>query len=177
MIDIFFDMDDTLCNTRSWMEKFASILGYTKFTPDLYHIERQDVPPHIIEFALSEARFMLDAEPIDIMIPTLHLLKCRGHALHICTHRGYHDKGIEYTDRWLTDRLVREFFTDIHCIDGKEHPCKLKYLDTVSSNYKLVDDNAPNLVGENGSVVLFTRPWNAKRNGPRISSISQLLNI
>lgn len=171
---ILFDLDDTLVETRQWFLSYCRMMGHPVPETDLYHLESV-IPAHIIDFALAEAPFMLDAKPVPFIHSTIAYLERAGHGIGFCTHRGYHPEGYERTVKQLASIGIGG---DLHCICPKTYPCKLEYLDKVIGEpYVLVDDRPPNITSEFGKVIIYTRPWNKNQIGHRIQDLRDLPRV
>ena len=172
---VVFDLDDTLVETRQWFHGFLTILGYPIPNTDSYKLEEHGIPEHVIQFALSEASFMLQGKAVNFIHSTLAHLRAAGYVVAVCTHRAYHSKGEDFTNVWLHVNHLRDIDEqDIHVIDPAKHPCKLAYLDRLYSDYVLVDDNPANLRSDQGRVILYDRPWNRHHTHHRIKDLREL---
>lgn len=173
-MNILFDMDDTLVETRKWFLGFCAMIGYPVPETDAYHLETV-VPARLIDFALAEAPFMLHADPVPFIKSTIRSLEFAGHVVGFCTHRGYHPEGYARSVAQLKSIGISG---DLHCIDPLEYPCKLEYLDSVYAEpYVLVDDRPPNLASTHGKVIIYSRPWNKGLIGHRINDLRDLPRV
>lgn len=61
----------------------------------------------------------------------------------VCTHRGFHKKGEEYTEEWLRENTWYDPVSKIHCIDPAQHRDKVKYMTEMYPDHKVIilDDN------------------------------------
>lgn len=179
---IFFDMDDTAFDTHNFMLCYLMNWGIYPGS-DTYITPENGGQPFVD--MLADGRFMLQANMRDYFIQTVAMLVRDGFSVGICTHRGYHAKGERYTRKALEKHL--SLFDHIHCLDGREHPDKIKFLDATygEGNYILVDDNPITAVRDSftrvGShvtlphnVLLFDKGWNMHVEHPhRINSFDR----
>lgn len=179
---IFFDMDDTAFDTHNFMLCYLMNFGIYPGT-DTYITPENGHEPFVE--MLNDGRFMLEANMRDYFIQTVAMLVREGFSVGICTHRGYHAKGERYTRKALAKHL--SLFDHIHCLDSREHPNKIDYLNAVygEGTWILVDDNPVTAVrdsftrvGESVSlprnIMLFDKGWNMHVGHPhRISSFDR----
>lgn len=159
------DMDDTLVRTRNYIEYNALFdttnrpwilkeLGFTSPQEFFLYLQSLDstikapkqIADYIYNTVVSKNIFMLEALPTRLfnslfMIPNEQLKHLK---IVICTHRGFTEKGLEYTKKWLTKWNTNKInIADIHCIKSKEVPNKIEFLRDLYGprNFRLIDDN------------------------------------
>lgn len=179
---IFFDMDDTAFDTHNFMLCYLMNFGIYPGT-DTYITPENGHEPFVE--MLNDGRFMLEANMRDYFIQTVAMLVREGFSVGICTHRGYHAKGERYTRKALAKHL--SLFDHIHCLDSREHPNKIDYLNSVygEGTWILVDDNPVTAVRDSftrvgeavtlpRNIMLFDKKWNMHVDHPhRISSFDR----
>lgn len=179
---IFFDADDTAFDTHNFMLCHLMNWGIYPGT-DTYITPENGKQPFVDMLASGD--FMLHANMRPYFIQTVAMLVREGFSVGICTHRGYHEKGERNTRKVLAPHL--SMFDHIHCLDSREHPDKIAFLDEKygKGTYILVDDNpitavrdSYTRVGEHltlpKNVLLFDKGWNMHVDHPhRISSFDR----
>lgn len=114
---------------------------------------------------LEEGTYMLHTPIKKGFEDVLRRLKGLGHNIYACTHRGFHPKGKEYTERLIAP--MRDVFDDVFYLDPKVDRDKTVFLSkTFKDQYYLIDDN-PGFGSEFASarVVLFEARWNKSVKG------------
>lgn len=161
-IVVAFDMDDTFCQTGGYINYELRRIGIaTKNAGLLEYLDQHadqvptmcypaDIKKIVNEKIIGPGIYMLDAKHTELLandrIGLLRDLKrIYGDLLRIvvCSHRGFHEFGEIFTRKWLTKMSVLDLFDDIHMLDGKHHPDKIKFLKEAypGSPIKLIDDN------------------------------------
>ncbi|UVD32138.1 hypothetical protein [Vibrio phage phiKT1028] len=156
MFHISFDMDDTLTATHSYIRD-----NLTPTTDDnlaamqecderghAYINASKDLQTDIYHQILHPEEFMLKAgiarwveNHFEEFCELIADLKELGHTFSICTHRGWTESGHQKTQTWLLEKCLN-LFEQIHCLDSKEVPCKLNYLQGIyGDRFVIVDDN------------------------------------
>lgn len=166
-LNIFVDLDDTLIRTHEELVRLVKVnTGYEFKGKGFITIE--NTQGHLRPI-LEEAKFMLTAKPnIDFIYQLQNLKDVYKDKLSIgfCTHRGYHPKAIEYTEKMFRQL---EMLFDLSFLEVKsflcpfKHPNKVKALETNYDNFILIDDN-PKFKEEESStdprVMIYTKEWN-----------------
>lgn len=155
---LILDLDSTIADTPGWVRN-AALNSYGRDdhrTKALFRMGVRNVAVQTNEeingYAwnlLSNGAFMVEA---DLAMPFasyyakfLQLIKdivAEGHQLDICTHRGWHVRGRQYSESWLEATGIKKYVTDLHCIRSKEHPNKLTFLHSLyGDDFLLVDDD------------------------------------
>lgn len=162
-IILAFDMDDTLVRTGDYLHFNLRHLLKMESRPDLIAeidelrekgYSTMNYPLHLKELIdkhfVGTGQFMLDAQPSELCslkdISSLRdlLQEFQGIIIPlICTHRGFHEYGDQYTRVWIERRGLSTLFGNVHCIDPQEHKDKIVYLKSLypDDEIVLVDDN------------------------------------
>ncbi|WNV45985.1 HAD-like protein/GNAT family N-acetyltransferase [Aeromonas phage AerS_266] len=159
---IAFDKDDTLVNTGAYinenikqffaknnmLEELEKVIELEQHTSTLnYPLE---IKLHVDREIIRPGHFMLHARPTPIGTRSSMRFfqdfkeKYPEHVSYvICTHRGYHKEGLNYTKRWLKTAMIEHLFDRIHVLDPAKHPDKIVYLKEHHPNTEilLLDDN------------------------------------
>lgn len=156
--NIVFDVDDTLTQTSPYFAERIMEKAKRDGKDDLIeayqrHIKVEgqltfkhpDMGPYI-HAELGDPSYMLNVKPTRLFDRLFKSKEMRGlihkKNLSIATHRGFQEHGEKYTRQWLRERNTEKYFTDIHCLDSKEHPDKVAYLKTIyGDDFVLIDDN------------------------------------
>lgn len=160
-IMLAFDMDGTLTLTAKLLREEGKrefvkrqmwdAVKHCRDNPEgttlLWPQYMRDVTDEIVR----EGTFMLRVEPTEIVqqgllheIATIRRMNWNKRLdTCVCTHRGFHESGEEYTRIWLADQKVNHVIDDVHAIDPAEHPNKLEYLSALYPDHeiRLLDDN------------------------------------
>lgn len=182
---IYFDIDDTLFNTRDALVRAIAKEGY--LVEHQEYIGNHNCDSDILNRVHSNpASFLFDAEIFEGVYEFLAWLRANDVKLGVCSHRGMFAEGRDITvDQLARHDLLKFFDGDQLWFPHHEH--KLEYLDgasrisgVVPKQYMLVDDapihrfltegNIPMLRSSLGSVVVFDRPWNQNVAGKRFSA-------
>lgn len=156
----FFDLDDCVFDTHGFFRDELS----SKFGIHIPEGEYISIGNGGEEFdsMLDSAKFMLELDIRPGVIEVLRMLQSLEVPMGICTHRGYNEKGYDYTEQSLRSHKIRHFFTDLHVINPLRVPDKVAYLNQTIGEYRLLDDR-PKYGAENSlpdNVILFTQKWN-----------------
>lgn len=160
-IMLAFDMDGTITKTAKLLREegirefhkrgMVEAIQYAIDNPEgstlLWPQYMRDITDEIVR----EGTFMLRVEPTEIVQQGLlnEIAVIRRMSWNkrldtcVCTHRGFHDKGVEYTGQWLSQNDAIHVMDNIHAIDPSVHPNKLKFLEEVYPDHeiRLLDDN------------------------------------
>lgn len=136
--DIVVDLDDTAFATYPYFDQELKSRGVDC---QGQYFTAHNGGPHFLEM-LSDASFMLHVPLRPFVANTLDLLRARGHVVHVCTHRGYTDKGLQYTVKSLEKNNLQGLISRLHVIDPYKISDKLEYLNKAfgHNNFILVDD-------------------------------------
>lgn len=156
-----FDMDGTLTLTAKLLREEGKrefvrrqmwdAVKYCRDNPEgstlLWPQYMRDVTDEIVR----EGTFMLRVEPSKIVqqgllneVATIRRMNWNKRLdTCVCTHRGFHESGAEYTRIWLADQKANHVIDKIHAIDPALHPNKLEYLSSLYPDHDvhLLDDN------------------------------------
>lgn len=158
-----FDMDDTLVKTGEYLHRFVynwfaqlKRQDYMKELADLREkgISTMNYPIHLKEVidekCVGNGLFMLHSGPSQLgQERSIHMLRRFLREYPgiidpvICTHRGFHENGEQFTRTWLDSMGMGDIFNVVHCIDPAEHKDKITYLIGQYPEHEivLVDDN------------------------------------
>ena len=160
-IMLAFDMDGTLTLTAKLLREEGkrefvrrqmwSAIKYIRDNPDqstlLWPKYMRDVTDEIV----LEGTFMLRVEPSSIVqqgllkeVATIRKMSWNKRLdTCVCTHRGFHAKGVEYTSHWLAEQKASHVIDAVHAIDPAVHPNKLEFLSSLYPDHDvhLLDDN------------------------------------
>ncbi len=157
---LVFDMDDTLVDTDASI--YQELITHTAHCPILTDelttwrelgLTTLQLSPTLLQVniknVLPSGTFMLGTIPSPLTACTgaLHAFLDKqvelGRIPAICTHRGFHEKGRDYTHQWIETNNLSKYFAEehIHVINPREHGNKLTYLEKHYSDFRLVDDN------------------------------------
>ncbi|QGZ14458.1 hypothetical protein [Photobacterium phage PDCC-1] len=153
---ITFDMDDTLTATHAYIRENLKPTTEANLQAMIecdraghaYINASSELQDDIHDQILTSQEFMLKsgvaewvANHYEEFCALIMSLKAQGHTFSICTHRGWSEQGKPLTSEWLNAKAL-DLFEEIHCLDSKEHPCKLTYLeDLYGRDFIIVDDN------------------------------------
>lgn len=158
------DMDDTVADTNNyiadWLINYYEESGLEHLADQVRDLQyegkttMQLTGGHrevVSTLIMPSGRFMVDSKPSEIVRKGLFsylrdFIKDNEHieiTVVVCTHRGFHKKGEEYTDRWLEDNTWYYPVTKLHVIDPAEHLDKIKYLKEQYPEHQVIifDDN------------------------------------
>lgn len=178
-LSLYVDLDDTLLYTRDWLVKQMYLLtGYRHNKSGFITSENSDGN---ITKVLALAEFMRDTPPNLEMIEVLRQLSDRV-SIKICTHRGYHPKGKQYTEE-LLDTLQLDFITGVEYLCAYKQPDKIEYLRSLEVPFILLDDNPKfsnvSPLEDTGEVMVYTQEWNKRLDIPdnlRINNPSEFIS-
>lgn len=160
-IMLALDMDGTLTKTAGLLRKEGksefvkrqmwNAVKHCRDNPEgttlLWPQYMRDVTDEIVR----EGTFMLRVEPTEIVkqgllseIATIRKMSWNKRLdTCVCTHRGFHESGEEYTRIWLADQKATHVVDNIHAIDPAKHPNKLEFLEELYPDHeiRLLDDN------------------------------------
>lgn len=159
--DFYFDLDDTLTGTNPYLYRRAKTFTKLNGEHDVHDVLVQSernglttlqlpkpIGDYIFNHFLEDGNFMLSVNRspllegnLDAFICLLKTIRAKGGKVAVCTHRGFHPKAKSYSEYWLDVNIGMKHFDEVHVLDPKVHPDKLKYLETQSESFKLVDDN------------------------------------
>lgn len=172
--DIVVDLDDTAFATYPYFDQQLKSRGVDCLG---HYITAKNGGPHFLEM-LNNAEFMLHVPLRPFVANTLDLVRALGYRLHVCTHRGYHLAGREFTETSLADNGLDSLTESLHVIDPKVHNDKLIYLRNYFGHdrFILVDDkpifDSSKPLPQN--VLLQTQFWNEHMPHPyRITSFER----
>lgn len=178
MITLYVDLDDTLLHTRDWLiEQMYVMTGYRHkgngfITPE--NTEGNITP------VLDSAEFMRNTPPNIEMTNVLKQISDRVR-IKICTHRGYHPKGVEYTEE-LLDRLQLDYIAGVEYLCSYKQPDKIEHLRSLGESFILLDDNPKfsksKALEDTGEIMVFTQVWNEQlviSNHLRVNSPLELI--
>ncbi|UOX39511.1 putative acetyltransferase [Aeromonas phage ZPAH34] len=159
---IAFDKDDTLVNTGAYInEQIKLFFAKNNMAEELEQVSELEhytstlnYPPniksHIDREIVGPGHFMLYAKPTPIgtrasmrFFQDFKRLYPDHVEYVVCTHRGYHKEGLNYTQRWLKTTMIDYLFDDIHVLDPAKNPNKITFLKEKYPDKEilLLDDN------------------------------------
>jgi hypothetical protein len=166
---VSFDLDDTLFNTSTYFKEEllkvgAHITGEEGFyTPE--NTQGKITP------LLESADFMKEADIYPAfkelsqwmkwtrtMYPTIQFV--------VCSHRGFHERGKEYSQIQLSKHNLQFDFEFYIC--HEKEPCKLDFLNVMFSEtvYLHVDDKPSHSATElSERIIIVDKPWNQHYTG------------
>lgn len=164
--DIVIDLDDTAFATYPYFDQELKRRGVDC---QGHYLTAANGGPHFLEM-LAAAEFMLHVPLRPFVANTLDLLRASGRCVHVCTHRGYSDKGHEYTVKSLEQNNLNGLIGRLHVINPYEIADKLEYLHQVfgHDNFILVDDKP--IFDQSrplpSNVLLQSQSWNSHIQHP-----------
>ena len=176
---LYVDLDDTLLHTRDWLiEQMHLMTGYRHKGNGF--ITPENSKGNITQ-VLDSAEFMRNTPPNPEMLNVVEQLSDRI-CIKICTHRGYHPKGVKYTEE-LLERLQLDYITGVEYLCAYKQPDKIKYLRDLGEPFVLLDDNpkfsADYKLETTGEVLVYTQKWNRHLPVPehlRVNNPSELIS-
>lgn len=159
-VNLYIDLDDTLLHTHQWMVELMYRANGYRHTGKGF-ITPENTNGNIVPL-LDSAEFMR-ATPVNQ--PLVDVLKqLPDHVqINVCTHRGYHKKGIQYTEE-LLDSLKIDFIHSFEYLCAFKQPNKVDYLRSLGEDYILLDDNPKfndsATLERTGEVMVYTQEWN-----------------
>lgn len=152
---LFFDADDTLFDTNSWMRKYVEkhaphkLCDFDNRTElKLTNILGADTESAI----LADAKFMKEAPLMAGVRWMISVLDAVGYPYAVCTHRGYHADGYDLTVKQM--QLLTKRWVPVYALgmcESKHDFIMRKLIGSRYKSYILVDDNVV--------------PWNKDMNG------------
>lgn len=159
---IAFDKDDTLVNTGAYIneniklffaknnmyDELEKVIEIEQYTSTLNY--PTEIKSHVNREIIGPGHFMLHAKPTPIGTRAIMRHFQDFKALYpehisyvICTHRGYHEEGLNYTNRWLKTAMIDHVFDHVHVLDPAKNPDKVAYLKGCypDTEILLLDDN------------------------------------
>ena len=157
------DMDDTVVDTYGYiLPAIRKHLREKNMLEELKYVDemtkegktsmmfKKEISNIIFKEIVEPGHFMLDADP-SLLVQQGYFDALGALQMHfsylvksvVCTHRGFNKNGGKLTNEWLIKNQGSDVFDEIHCIDPKEHPDKIKYLQSIYPDYEilLLDDN------------------------------------
>lgn len=161
----FLDLDDTVNGTRNILVHLMKTIHNYDAPEDIY-LTSDNTDGYLGEI-LDSGEFMKHVN-LNRGFPGLfgHLVRTNNLTINICTHRGYHPKGEEYTHEFLNNLGILDFLDEIIILDPKKNPNKVEF---IKSELKLVDDefiiidDKPNFFSNESlcrNTILFDQFWN-----------------
>lgn len=163
---LFFDADDSLFDTDRWMRNYVAH-GYPHKLAEFDSRSEMKLTNVIGASAekllLEDATFMHQAKPMAGADFMLKVLDAVNYPYAVCTHRGYHKRGHEFTVRalsTLTSRHVPVYALDMHVSKHEYIESLIHQGNTDYSSYLLVDDN--HIPWDTSLMCLDSRRWSSQ---------------
>ncbi len=169
MSHVVFDLDDCGVTTHSVLIDMHRRIMPDFEVPSDQFLTKENAPA--LPAILEDGQYMALTQIRPGFIHAVRRLKDLGHKTYICTHRGFHKRGKEFTEELLGDDI--DAFTDIFYLDpyNPMEKDKTQFLSrTLGNDFYLVDDN-PGFKGNYNPdhVILYETPWN--KNCKSLASI------
>lgn len=184
MKHVFLDLDDTVNFTRSIMVDLLFSEYNYRAPRDIYLTS--DNTSGLLGKILDSGEFM--------KIPRLNdgfcglfakIVSTIGVIPSICTHRGYHKRGKEFTYDFLDALGISNFLGEVILLDPGEYPNKLEFIQS-KMNLKdgefIIVDDKPNFFSNKplcNNTILFDQYWNRDISTyskyHRVTSLAQVI--
>lgn len=166
---VSFDLDDTLFNTSEYFKEALLKLG-AHITGEEGFYTPENTQGKITPL-LESADFMKDAQIYPELSELSSWMKWMRQLYPliqfvVCSHRGFHERGKEYSQIQLKNHDL-EFDFEFYICHLKE-PCKLDFLNVMFSQtvYLHVDDRPSHTATElSENIIIVDKPWNQHYTG------------
>lgn len=175
---IAFDIDDVVAVMRDQISRvYSKILGKEVHHKDFYDFDLDKI--YGVKFCpqtMTEEKIIENCVAEDDAKEVFDTLRDSGFRIAVITARGWHEKGIELTEKWLEENNLK--YDELHVVgrDGKTPAFdKISQFGTIHS---FIDDQ-PGYILEGRehesvrNVFMQNRPWNINMEGERVFSLSE----